>query len=165
MTNFIPTTSLAVIDGEPCILDVDLAERLDFGRSTSVRILIERNRDELEMYGSLHRRDANPGKQGGRPGKAYYLNEGQALVICALSRTPKAAQIRKLIIDVFMDWRQGKLVHVKEHNRRPPAPRVPEWSTFKLQLLRGGHARIEAIVPFDVALEYFNTYRQLNVAS
>ena len=64
-----------------------------------------------------------PNNARGRPGKAYYLNEGQALVICALSRTPKAAQVRKLLIDVFMAYRQGKLVHVKEHRRSLPQRR------------------------------------------
>lgn len=165
MTNFIPTTSLTVIDDEPRIRDLDLADRLGMADPHKIRTLIVSNIDELEMHGEVSARRAETSARGGRPGKAYYLNEDQALVICALSRTPKAAQIRKLIIDVFMDWRQDKLVHVKEHNRRPPAPRVPEWSTFKLQLLRGGHAKIEAIVPFDVALEYFNTYRQLSAAN
>lgn len=124
-TALIPVTSVVEIDDEPRILDTMLAERLGFGRATSIRILIERNRAELSLYGSLHRRDANPGKQGGRPGKAYWLNEGQALVICALSRTDKAAEIRKAIIDVFMAYRRGKLVDVAAHYRRPPTPQTP----------------------------------------
>jgi hypothetical protein len=118
--NLIPTTCLVELDSEPRILDIELAERLEFERPRVVRELIARNRDELETYGGLPCHTANPGNQGGRPGKAYYLNEGQALVICALSRTEKAAAVRKMLIDVFMAYRQGKIVEVRAHRRRPP---------------------------------------------
>ncbi|WP_085090269.1 hypothetical protein [Azospirillum oryzae] len=39
----------------------------------------------------------------------YWLNEGQVLVICMLSRTPQAAQVRKEVIEVFMAYRRGLL--------------------------------------------------------
>lgn len=120
MKNLISVNQLVEIEDEPRILDLDLAERLEFDRPRVIRELIARNRDELEAYGCLPCRTTNPGIKGGRPGKAYYLNEGQALVICALSRTEKAAQVRKLLIDVFLAWRTGKLVEVKEHRRRYP---------------------------------------------
>lgn len=120
MQNIISVNQLVEIENEPRIRDVDLAERLGFKRNLDIREIIARNRDELETYGSFPCRTENPGIQGGRPGKAYYLNEGQALVICALSRTDKAAQVRKLLIDVFMAYRQGKIVQVKEHRRRLP---------------------------------------------
>ncbi|MEH0291793.1 hypothetical protein V6R98_02280 [Agrobacterium sp. CCNWLW71] len=123
LSTLIPTVSLIEFDDEPRIRDIELAERLDFKRPADIREIIARNRDELETYGGFPCRTENPGTQGGRPGKAYYLNEGQALVICALSRTPKAAQVRKLLIDVFMAYRQGKLVHVKEHRRSLPQRR------------------------------------------
>lgn len=116
----IPIQTIEEIESEPRILDIELARGLNFTRERDIRELIARNRDELEAYGGLPCRTANPGKLGGRPGKAYWLNEGQALVICALSRTPRAAAVRKLLIDVFMAYRQGKLVHVREHHRRPP---------------------------------------------
>lgn len=119
-TEIIPSSSIVNLDNEPRILDVELAERLEFERPRVVRELIARNRDELEAYGGLPCHTANPGNQGGRPGKAYYLNEGQALVICALSRTEKAAAVRKMLIDVFMAYRQGKIVEVRAHRRRPP---------------------------------------------
>jgi hypothetical protein len=54
--------------------------------------IIRPNRAELESFGSLHGRNANPGAKGGRPGRAYYLNEEQALLVCILSRT-KAGNI------------------------------------------------------------------------
>lgn len=120
-TNLIPTSNLIVIDSEPRVRDIDLATWLGFNRPADVRELIARNHDELGAYGSFPCRTENPGKQGGRPGKAYYLNEGQALVICALSRTLQAAQVRKALIDVFMAYRAGKVVQVAEHRRRLPS--------------------------------------------
>lgn len=139
MQNLIPTESLSILDDEPRVLDVDLAEWLGLERLTNIRTVIVANLEEIEMHGSLHVANANPGKQGGRPGKAYYLNEGQALVICALSRTPKAAEVRKALIDVFMAYRTGKLVHVREHRRSPPRRR--QWGNVtgydaNLSLLR-----------------------------
>lgn len=123
MTNaLIPVSALAEHAGEPRIMDLVLAERLEMVDRHDVRRLIERNREELEMHGELFSGTVpeNTGRRG-RPGKAYWLNEGQALVICALSRTEKAAQVRKILIDVFMAWREGKLVHVREHRRKLPA--------------------------------------------
>ncbi|AWJ82666.1 hypothetical protein TSH58p_17675 [Azospirillum sp. TSH58] len=113
-------------DGEPRVSDLVLAERLGFDKPHNIRKLIERNRAELETYGALVEatgvfstvektsgevsdRQSETPNRGGRPGKAYYLNEGQALVICALSRTPQAALVRRQIIEVFLAYRRGKL--------------------------------------------------------
>ncbi|WP_237905030.1 hypothetical protein [Azospirillum brasilense] len=96
-------------DGEPRVSDVILAERLGFVQPRDIRKLIERNRAELETYGEVCATVAQTTEKGGRPGKAYYLNEGQALVICALSRTPQAALVRRQIIEVFLAYRRGKL--------------------------------------------------------
>lgn len=135
MSNFlIANTEIATIDDEPRVRDIDLANWLGFNRAADIRELIARNRDELEAYGSFPCRTENPGKQGGRPGKAYYLNEGQALVICALSRTDKAAQVRKALIDVFMAYRQGKIVDVKAHYRRKPRKSEEKLDNLDLYL-------------------------------
>lgn len=119
----IPAAALVIIEDEPRILDTDLAERLGFKRHYDIRETIARNLVELETYGALPVRH---GQSRGQKFKAYYLNEGQALVICALSRTAKAAQVRKALIDVFMAYRAGKLVHVKEHRRRLPVRHEPD---------------------------------------
>lgn len=131
MQNLISVNQLVEIDNEARIRDVDLAIRLGMVQPLNIRTVIAANRDELETYGSFHVANENPGRQGGRPSKAYYLNEGQALVICALSRTEKAVQVRKLLIDVFMAYRQGKLVHVKEHRRKPPCRKGDDDSHFE----------------------------------
>ncbi len=124
----IPVSILSAFNDEPRILDVDLAERLGLSRESNIRSVIVANRYELELHGNLHAASANSNSRRGRPGKAYYLNEGQALVLCALSRTPTAARIRKALIDVFQAYRAGKVVHVKEHRRRLPVRSVDESS-------------------------------------
>lgn len=113
---------ITTIDGEPRIRDLDLARRLQMVDPYKVRTLIAANRDELGAHGIVSARRAETLPQGGRPGTDYYLNEGQALTICALSRTPVAAKIRRALIDVFMSHRRGELkpVAVVAHNRRLP---------------------------------------------
>ncbi len=103
---------LTPIEDEPRVLDTDLAERLGIARSTNIRQLIEQNREELEDFGHVARAECNvPMPQGGyKTATAYYLNEEQALLICALSRTEKAKAVRATIIRVFMAWRRGELV-------------------------------------------------------
>ena len=123
----IPASAMTMADGEPRIRDLALAESLGFAKPHTIRDLIVRNRTELEAHGSFPCRAENPGAKGGRPASAYYLNEGQALVICALSRTEKAAEVRKQLIDVFRAYRAGflqpadhKPVPVVAHRRRLP---------------------------------------------
>jgi len=106
--------TLHEIDGAPLVLDTDLAEALGFDRPRVIRELIERNREELEGYGSLA---ARHGKSRGQDFTAFYLNEEQALLICMLSRTPTAKTIRREVIAVYQAWRKGKL--------QPAAPAMP----------------------------------------
>src|SRR5512138_2553050 len=83
------------IDAEPRIFDLKVAERLEMADPHDIRRMIEANRAELETYGSLVAKPTNnPSPQGGRPGREYLLNEGQALCVCALSRAPRAPQVR-----------------------------------------------------------------------
>jgi hypothetical protein len=113
------------INHEPRILDTRIAERLGFSRPRKVREIIERNRAELEMHGPIVSEDATT-HGGTRPtaGRVYWLNEGQTMVVCMLSRTPNAAAIRKEVIEVYMAWRRGtlapptKTVTVRAHLRR-----------------------------------------------
>lgn len=124
MTNT-ATLSVADIDithgEEPRILDTRIGKRLGMARPTNIRTLIEDNREELERYGSLHavRAMITAGKGAQRETTAYYLNEGQTLLLCMFSRTAKAADVREEVIRVFMAYRAGA-VPVKAHTRRKP---------------------------------------------
>lgn len=106
------TTNLPVhiIEAEPRVLDTDLARMLGMTRPNMIRAnLIEANREELESFGGLHSAQANPGRRGGRPSAAYYLNRQQATLICILSKTPTAKMVRRQVIDVFEAWQSGEI--------------------------------------------------------
>ena len=97
---------LDAIDGEPRVLDLILAEHLGFGRPRAVRQLIERSRTELESYGLIATRC---GAYRNRQFTEYWLNEAQALLVCMLSRTERAAEVRRALIAVFTAWRRDQL--------------------------------------------------------
>lgn len=156
-TQILKPNQLSMVQGEPRVFDLHLAASLGFDNLHEIRRLVARNENELRAYGEVSVTVTKTSTQGGRPGKAYYLNEGQALVICALSRTPKAAEVRKLVIDVFMAWRRGKTVHVTEHYRKPPEPTAPP-AHFDLVERPDGLCFVSMIAPkafaFDVARQY-----------
>jgi len=111
------------INHEPRVRDLAIAERLGFDDKHKIRELIQRNRAELESYGEISATVAeNTDPHGrGRPGTEYWLNEAQALLLCTFSRTAQAAEVRRSLITVFMDWRRGqqeRVITVKEHKRK-----------------------------------------------
>lgn len=114
--------SASLTAGEPRILDLRLAEALGFDRPRDIRKLIDRSMPELAAHGGICATVAqNTDTRGrGRPGTEYWLNEGQALVLCLLSRTDRAIAIRTQVIQVFMAWRRGA-----EPPAPPPAPPPP----------------------------------------
>lgn len=107
------------IDSEPRVLDVLLGERLGMAHARNIRDTIVKRRDELAMHGTVCTSAIATSAKGGRPGTAYYLNEPQALLICMFANTAKAAQVRKMLIDVFMEYRRSQgMVKVQAHERR-----------------------------------------------
>lgn len=109
------------IDNEPRVLDATLASNLGMAQPLNIRAKIVANFEEISMHGEVITETVKTSARGGRPGKAYYLNEPQALLICMWSNTAKAAAVRKMLIDVFMEYRLGKIekpIHVREHDRR-----------------------------------------------
>ena len=110
------------IEGEPRVLDTDIAVRLGMPTPRNIRKdLIEPNREELSAFGSLGETPTNPGTKGGRPGRVFYLNEEQATLVVMFSRTPKAAEARREIIAVFTAWRRGELEQASK-------PGLPDFS-------------------------------------
>lgn len=107
------------IDQEPRVLDVLLGERLGMAQPRNLRSKIKENSDELSLHGKVCTVSVQTSTAGGRPGMAYYLNEPQALLICMFSNTARAAQVRKMLIDVFMEYRRSQgMVKVRAHERR-----------------------------------------------
>jgi len=116
---------LKVIEDEPRIQDLRVAERLGFANPLMIRKLIERNWVELESHGVISTVEITTTAKGGRPGKEYWLIEGQILVVAALSRTPAAAALRKEVIDVYMAYRRGQLEQQTTSNPTP-TPRIQD---------------------------------------
>lgn len=86
---------VSAVEGEPRVLDTDLAAALGMDRPRNIRVnVIEPNMAELEGFGTLLAVKANPGPLGGRPGKAFYLNEEQALLVAMFSRTERAKEVQ-----------------------------------------------------------------------
>ena len=121
-TTGLSVTDLTLKNAEPRVLDVLLAERLGMALPRTIRTKIKENFSELSMHGVVCSETQQTTAKGGRPGTAYYLNEPQALLLCMFANTPKAAEIRKSVIDVFMEYRRGKVgklaTQVRAHERR-----------------------------------------------
>lgn len=115
---FTPSDITVITNSEPRLQDLVLAERLGMANPHDIRTTIDSNKVELEGFGEVSRQRRETTNRGGRPGIAYYLNEPQALLICMFSRTPRAAQVRKALIEVFQAYRQG---HVPRGAAREPA--------------------------------------------
>lgn len=109
------------INHEPRVLDTTLAKALGFSRDRDIRKIIERNQPELETYGTIATRwrDAQIGSGATRKVTEYFLNEGQAILIAVFSRTPKAAEVRKEVIEVFMAYRRNQLPKVAPRSVTP----------------------------------------------
>ncbi len=114
---------LQVIEDEPRIKDIVLGERLGLKNTRDFKNVIDRNIQELKEYGALSSQTTTE-RVGcvNRKITSYYLNEAQALLLCMFSRTAKAAQVRKELIDVYMAYRTRGLAKVREHYRQVTAP-------------------------------------------
>lgn len=123
-------------DGELRVLDLDLAERLGFERPRDVRKLIERNLEELERYGRCATVAQRP-EGGGPEATEYWLNEHQAVLICVLSKTLRAADVRQEVIEVFMAFRHGRIV--------PAAPTLEQIGSLFEEKLEPVHERMNRI--------------------
>jgi len=117
--------NITTIDNEPRILDTDLAEALGMVRLNDIRRkIIEPNREELEGFGTIALGGrTHPMPHGGvKTTTAYFLNRDQAILVCILSRTTRAKQIRQEVIRVFSAWQDGKLQPVN------PEPQLPDFT-------------------------------------
>lgn len=97
---------LKTFDDGPRARDTDIAARLGFKRPRKIRELIERNKAELERFGTC---PAVGHVVKGNPVTEYWLNEEQSLLIATLSDAEFAADVRHMLIKVFVAWRRGQL--------------------------------------------------------
>jgi hypothetical protein len=160
--NAINTHDLVIHNGEPRLLDLKVAEALEYAEPRAIRKLIQRNLDEFMRYGEVFATVANTSadddnrasvarirdtvsqttRKVGRPGNEFYLNEAQSLLACSLSDTPKAPDARQMIILGFMAGRKGDTAaadYAPNDDLGNPfkitSEAVPVWQT-KLQIVR-----------------------------
>ena len=131
------------INHEPRVRDTRLGEALGMAQPLNIRATIAANLDELKGFGLVHaeREPIVSGKGRTQEATAFYLNEPQALLLCMFSRTERAAEVRKALIDVFMAHRRGQTVQ--------PAP-----------LPREGNVLIPCGMPLVMTLAH-----RINIAS
>ena len=108
-----------LVDGStPLVRDIDLAERAGLAATRNVRLVIQKNRAELEEHGllSMRPRRVRIEKRGATCGfedrdvLEYWLNEDQAVALVALLRTPMARALRVSLVKLFGAMRRGELV-------------------------------------------------------
>ena len=104
-------SDLSLMANEPRVRDVRLGEVLGYDRVSRLRDLIGRHQGELLRYGLVTQVAApiRSGKGRIQAVSEFYLNEGQALLVCMFARTEKAADVRQQVIEVFLAWRRGEL--------------------------------------------------------
>lgn len=109
MTDMITITDIIMTD-EARISSIKLGEALGYKTSDEMNRAIKRNLDELSSYGILRQTDGVLTGKAGQPQKDYMLNESQALLIGALSRTDAAKQVRKAMIHAFIELKRLKQI-------------------------------------------------------
>lgn len=109
MADLISANAITEINNEPRLRDLEIAKSLGMSRPRDIRKLIDRNKAEFERYGICATVAQNHSGGRGRPSQEYWLNEGQALLVAALSNTPNAADVRHALITVFLAYKKGQL--------------------------------------------------------
>lgn len=99
---------LRAASGEPLVYDLEFGRWLEYSKPYKIRELIERH---LQSLGEVSPTVGKTSNRGGRPGREYHLTESQALFIAAKSDTPRATELLRTMIAVFMMARRGQLGH------------------------------------------------------
>jgi hypothetical protein len=139
---------------EPRLQDIKIAEALGFERPRDIRKLIFRNMAELTRFGTCA---TVAHVVRGNQVAEYWLNEEQALLVSTLSDAPRAAEVRSMLIKVFVAWRRGQL----------PSPQAPAASETASRFSRTNSAftamaeRLEAV---EVAIGFHQRANEENFA-
>lgn len=120
-------------DGEPRVRDVHLATRLGYDRPRKVRELIERMVADGEIADVSPRATVARGLRRGnsvaeQTVTEFWLTEEQALLVAVRSATPKAMEVRRDLVRVYIAVRRGVLVV-------PASPPVPTLTAADVQAL------------------------------
>jgi hypothetical protein len=97
----------ALDDAEPRVRDAHLGTMLGYAKAADIRKLIDR----MVADGELLENEliATVAKSGGRPAREVWLTEEQALLLCARSDAPRARDVRRDLVRVYIAVRHGAL--------------------------------------------------------
>jgi hypothetical protein len=148
-TGVLPARLDPTASGEVRIRDTDLGERLGMAQPLNIRSTIERYRGVLSDFGTIHaaREMVRIGSGAYRDTTVYYLNEEQALYLCALSRAEKAHFVRVALIRAFTAWRRAELVPAG----KPTLPAFPDPVAVARAWADAEEAKQAARAAFDAA--------------
>lgn len=133
MTLHLSPSDINVIADDPRVASRRLADGLGFAQPHKINHLIDRNTGELKNYGEVPSTvDETPSEKGGRPGRVFWLNEPQALLICMFARTANAAEVRRMLIEAFMAWRTAQAAQGAAPALAAPMLAAPEGETADL---------------------------------
>ena len=127
---------LTVIEGDARIADDQVQRALGYGRVNDLHRIIRRHEAELESYAPMVCRSGKA--SSGQNTVVYYLTEEQATLVCMFARTPRAAEARRQIVEVFTAWRRGAETAL-------PSGRLIEISATRyIELLEAENALLKA---------------------
>lgn len=123
---------LRVVDGEPRVLDVQIAERAGLERPRSIRHVIKRNQAEMLAHGSLA---TAIGNGEGRNSNEFWLNEAQAISLTALLRTEAGRKARIVLVKAFVAQRRETIPTLPVVAEIANAARMGDSPEMKAQMV------------------------------
>lgn len=144
---------------ERLVLDIDLAHALDINPPESIRTTARQHSKKLAELGKITTSRIRRYLQA-KPGKAYLLNEAQALLLCAEIDNAKTPEVRASITETF------EAIRVRKWQRAgmtPPTP-SPQFRNTLLPELTVRHVvgdiyEFRAFGSFALAKCLVSTYR------
>ena len=139
------------IEGEPYVKDVELGAWLGMTQPSNIRQTVASNIKELQSEQPIHvvREMVALGSGAKREIDVNYLTEDQVLLLTIYSRTPKGREFRRLLIDVFIAWRDGKIVAKAGPAARLPSPKPAPKPVIPLTERIDPASTIEATTAFE----------------
>jgi hypothetical protein len=89
------------------IEDMELAQRLGYSRPRTIKDLIKRMIEGGDLTPDDYRRTVRRLTNG--EAEAFYLTETAAVLVATRSDTEKAKQITRQVIEVFIEYRKGRM--------------------------------------------------------
>ncbi|WP_299444617.1 hypothetical protein [uncultured Rhodospira sp.] len=108
--------TITAVEGEPRILDTDLAVKLGYMNPRNIRTLIKRHMGRVAELGRCCTVKHRP-ERGGHEEERFYLNRRQALFIITQAGTETALEITTEVVRKFDAYENGQI-----EAKAPPLP-------------------------------------------